>query len=65
MREGELHGRLLVEPRQVRGLRRAGRGESERNCRERGGDQRRGPNDQSLLPTKFTGVTSTIAMACA
>ena len=26
---------------------------------------RRGPNDQSLLPTKFTGVTSTMAIACA
>ncbi len=29
------------------------------------GDQPRGPNDQSLLPMKLTGVTRTIAIACA
>ena len=57
-------GSAGASARSARSSRASGRDESGR--REDGQRaQRRGPNDQSLLPTKFTGVTSTIAIACA
>jgi hypothetical protein len=68
--ERELDGLGLSESGEVRRVRLgcADGGREEDGGRQPGRaaeDQLRGPNDQSLLPTKFTGVTRTIAIAWA
>src|SRR4029079_10315718 len=65
VRDEELGCLLLRQPALVRLARPGRRGRKQQGQERHAGDESQRRNDQSLLPRKFSGVTTTIAHACA